>query len=540
MQATPFLFVLVFAPLFTPASIAPAQAFVSPSAALSLSGAPDSAPFADGLRAINESRWADAVSIFSRLSAEKSSHADGALYWKAYAENKLGQAKTALDACTELRRDFPRSRWIDECGALEIEIRAKSGQPVLPQAIRDENLKLLALNALMRQDEAQALAQIRAMLAGDASERLKTGAVHILAQSTSKPALTLLRQIAQRKFTAAALSPAVLAEAATFSLGWMPVPQSNIFTLDAVVTDKAGQPVTGLTASDFTLLDNKQPQTLLSVQEVDGLHADPPPEVILVIDSVNTPVTVWNQERVQLEKFLLQNNGQLALPTTLLFLTDQGADLLGTPTRDGNKLQKMLHAYPSSLRLIGKSAGPIGEAERQWISLRALDQLAVVQRKKEGRKLLLWISPGWSSFWAEDQLKTKTESQRLFTGIVSLSAALREARMTLYSIDPMGAGVRRGNFFYQSYLNGVSKADDTHYGGVDLGVLAAQSGGQVLFGSNDIVSQIDRCLADAKDFYVLRLKPAPAAHLNEYHDLSLTVAKPGLTVRTRTGYYLQP
>ena len=33
-------------------------------------------------------------------------------------------------------------------------------------------------------------------------------------------------------------------------------------------------------------------------------------------------------------------------------------------------------------------------------------------------------------------------------------------------------------------------------------------GGRVLFGSNDLVSQIDRCLDDARDFYVLHFKPS--------------------------------
>lgn len=47
--------------------------------------------------------------------------------------------------------------------------------------------------------------------------------------------------------------------------------------LDVVVTDKAGKPVTGLQAQDFTLLDNKNPQkivyfkALLSGNFADGM-----------------------------------------------------------------------------------------------------------------------------------------------------------------------------------------------------------------------------------------------------------------------------
>ncbi len=84
-------------------------------------------------------------------------HAEGALYWKAYAENKEGQPANALSTCGELRKAYSKSRWLDECGALEIEIRGRSGDPVAPQTEPDENLKLLALNALMQQDQAQAV-----------------------------------------------------------------------------------------------------------------------------------------------------------------------------------------------------------------------------------------------------------------------------------------------------------------------------------------------------------------------------------------------
>src|SRR5271163_4115464 len=60
--------------------------------------------------------------------------------------------------------------------------------------------------------------------------------------------------------------------------------------LDVVVTDKSGRPVPGLQQQDFTLLDNKQPQKILSFEAVQG-GADPPVEVLLVVDEVNTNFT---------------------------------------------------------------------------------------------------------------------------------------------------------------------------------------------------------------------------------------------------------
>lgn len=146
---------------------------------------PEGSLYADGTRAINEGRWADAESIFNKVAAEHGGRADGALYWKAYAQNKQGQGKAAMETCAGLGRTYASSSWVHECGALEIEIRAKAGKPVDPSATHDDDLKLLALNSLMQKDESKALAQIQEILNGDSSERLKKEALFILGQHYS-------------------------------------------------------------------------------------------------------------------------------------------------------------------------------------------------------------------------------------------------------------------------------------------------------------------------------------------------------------------
>jgi hypothetical protein len=156
--------------------------------AAAVSAAPDSADsslFAEGTRAINEARWADAVSCFTGVAAQHGDHADGALYWKAYAQDKLGQFKPSEDSCAELRSGYRKSRWIDDCDALEVEIQAKTGKPVRIEPGQSDEVKLLALNAMMRQDEPRALQEIEAILNGDASETLKKEAQFLLGQHYS-------------------------------------------------------------------------------------------------------------------------------------------------------------------------------------------------------------------------------------------------------------------------------------------------------------------------------------------------------------------
>lgn len=160
-------------------------------------GSDDASLYANGTRAINESRWQDAVGLFNRTAELRGEHAEGALYWKAYAENKEGQQASALNTCGELRQRYPKSRWLEECGALEIEIRGKSGDPVAPQAESDENLKLLALNALMQQDQKQAVPILERILTGNQSEELKSRALFVLAQNQSPEAQALIGKIAR-------------------------------------------------------------------------------------------------------------------------------------------------------------------------------------------------------------------------------------------------------------------------------------------------------------------------------------------------------
>ena len=150
-----------------------------------------------GTKAINESRWSDAESLFSKVADLRGQYAEGALYWKAYAQNKEGQTARALETCARLRRAYAHSKWLDECGALEIEIRSKTGHPADPQAEQDDELKIYALNALMQQDEARALPIIQRLLTGNSSDRVKEKALFVLSQSNSKEAQNLLGQIAR-------------------------------------------------------------------------------------------------------------------------------------------------------------------------------------------------------------------------------------------------------------------------------------------------------------------------------------------------------
>jgi HEAT repeat protein len=150
-----------------------------------------------GQQALDSSRWDRAVTNFDRVIEMKGSRADAALYWKAFAQNRLGQRAEALSTIATLQKDFPKSRYIEQARALDVEVRRDAGQPVRPEAQSDEELKLLAIQALQNSDPEQAVPMLQKILQGTGSPALKERALFVLAQSDSPKAREVLVNIAK-------------------------------------------------------------------------------------------------------------------------------------------------------------------------------------------------------------------------------------------------------------------------------------------------------------------------------------------------------
>ena len=118
---------------------------------------------------------------------------------------------------------------------------------------------------------------------------------------------------------------------------------------------------------------------------------------------------------------------------------------------------------------------------------------------------------------------------------------LRHNNITLYSIDPLGAGESPGwEFYYQEFLDGVKKPDQVQLGNLALQVIAIQSGGLALTAGNDIASHLQQAMNDTTAYYRISYEAPPPDRSSEYHRIDVRVSTPGLTARPRTGYYTQP
>ncbi len=323
-------------------------------------------------------------------------------------------------------------------------------------------------------------------------------------------------------------------------------PQTDHVTIDVAVNDKSGKPVRGLPQQAFTLLDDKQAKSITSFRAVDldaGTPA-PPVEIVLVIDSINADLLKAAREREGVRNFLLDNGGRLPLPVSLVTLTDTGIQPMAA-SRDGNALAAMLDRSATGLRLVDRTTAD-GAFERYQLSLKALDATIASESAKPGRKLIIWVSPGWPLLARAASDLTSADQRQIFNAIVNTSTALRLGHITLYSVVSRGvAGTDVSEFSeYTQFLQGVKSPSQAYPPNLALSVLAVQSGGLVLNGSNDLPAamahDIAKSAGDARSFYVLTFRGSHADRANEYHSLQVKVNQPGATARTRTGYYAQP
>ena len=311
-------------------------------------------------------------------------------------------------------------------------------------------------------------------------------------------------------------------------------------TLDVTVTDSSGQPVSGLSEGDFTILDNHQPGKIVSFRALDGTAATDPAQVILLVDEVNNSFQSVATERDQIVKYLGRNGGHLPVPISIALFSDSGVKI-DQPTQDGSVLIAELEKMPIPIHTINSAMGGNGAVERFQLSLATLSHMLTYTGQKPGRKLLLWLGPGWPMLSGVHYGTTDGDKHRNWDSIVTFSKDLRQSRTTLYSVDSLSSESSLAHgVYYQNFLKPVTSVKDTDSGNLGLPVLALQSGGRVLNGSNDLASEIASCVVEAGVYYRIGVQVSPSETVNDYHSLEVKVGKAGLTARTNAGYYNQP
>lgn len=154
----------------------------------------ETSKYSAGLSAMNEHQYDRAIQSFDQVLAQKSTHAEGALFWKAFSQYKLGKSDDSLATIAALRKDYPKSAYLTDAKVLEASVH---GQPVKSDASDDEELKLLAIQGIMRTDPKAATSALENVLGQTNSLKVKKMALYVLALSGDDAAHQVLLKYAK-------------------------------------------------------------------------------------------------------------------------------------------------------------------------------------------------------------------------------------------------------------------------------------------------------------------------------------------------------
>jgi len=320
----------------------------------------------------------------------------------------------------------------------------------------------------------------------------------------------------------------------------------DVVQLDVSVLDENRQPVRGLTAEDFTVYERGVPQSVVSFAAIDlprrpagraawmhevapdvmTNHHDAQRVVLILMDDCQTPfdprvstiaktighqtidhlgpsdlaAVIYTAGRRQGQEFTIDR-------THLRAAVDRFTPRGGAPT-------------PSPFSASRTSSGrtPLGVDARACPGVRSVSQAfqnaATVLRGWPGwRKTLVFVSPFAPAFHVDT---TDALVDRGVWGAVF--DAMQEANLTVYQFDPRGLEV------------GSTIAED-------LDLLADATGGRSITRTNAPEDGVPQMFRENSSYYVLGIQPLDGTRNGRFRPVDVRVNRPGLTVRTRAGYF---
>jgi VWFA-related protein len=321
---------------------------------------------------------------------------------------------------------------------------------------------------------------------------------------------------------------------------------SRLVLLDVVVTDSAGNVVPGLQQSDFHITEDNRPQSILHfetssavlpapdvrIDSTEELDAEAPraPVTIIVLDEFNTRFEDMAFARYSLKKYLEREPEMLQTPTMLIAVTLQKFTVLQDYTENKKALLDALnHALavnPWQLRSID------WVPDRFGMAFATLMRVAEASEGHPGHKNMIWIGRG---FPALDYTTVPIDAVDRVNSIVQQCVnMLRDARITLYTVDPAGVMIDPGEH------GPVAAFNDPFGGNYQFSRLAKATGGRALYGRNDVDAEIGTTIRDGQEFYTLAYRPTDDSRNPEkFRRIRVTLDRPGLNATTREGYYVQ-
>jgi VWFA-related protein len=358
-------------------------------------------------------------------------------------------------------------------------------------------------------------------------------------------------------------------------------------TVDAIVTDKQGNPVTDLTAADFEIKENNKLQTIDTFKRVDltGDKFDVDPAKAAPILSMESMEREAARDDVRLVTIFLDDyhtrkgNAMATRDKVAKFITElDPRDMVAvmyplTPTlgitfsrdHDGiaRAVQKFLGRkyeydprYPQEQIYFRLTHAQIEEL-RNSIVIDALEGLCVyLGTLRQGRKTILYVSEGMAASLpieietsgmvqstpgsVASQMRDRADFQAsaaLSMRMRDVYAAANRTNTSIYTLDPRGLATGEfdlsdpGNVSFESDRKVLNEATD------NLRVLADQTDGRAIVGRTDPLPSLRQMVKDTSAYYLLGYTSTEAPRDGKFHEIKVTLKRKGLELRYRKGYW---
>jgi VWFA-related protein len=331
--------------------------------------------------------------------------------------------------------------------------------------------------------------------------------------------------------------------------------------VDVVISDSNGKPVSGLTASDFSIAEDGKPQRVRSfdVHDFDTVSASLPkapaflptntfvnvpsgpergPLYVLLLDLLNMEVDDQPAAREQLLKFALSK----PLGTRFaVFVLSDGLYLVQGFTEDRNRLAdavdpKNPHSHLPRIFLYADNYRPAISTPR------VLMGIAKFLSGLPGHKNVLWISEAFPSA-IMPSADPGSEGRSISDEVKEATDALARGQIAVYPVDVRGVAVTGASAtnIGQTQVSAENSADYAlNARHMTEQEIADATGGRAIYGTNDLATALAEATETGGHYYTLTYSPSNQNYNGKLRHVHVELDKRGYHLAYRRSYYGNP
>jgi VWFA-related protein len=323
---------------------------------------------------------------------------------------------------------------------------------------------------------------------------------------------------------------------------------TRIVLADITVTDRHGNAVHNLPASDFQVFDNNQPQRIASFEEHNAEHTTsttdeqhPPVLNVVLLDTTNLELPDQMYLHIQLTKFI-----KSLLPGQPIAIFSRHGDYT-------TLLQPFTDVHALLQAAIDRALPRILVVGREYRSdADTLRQVGIYLRQLPGRKNILWFT-GSSTAYLLDGLAALTAPTPTGPPPNSAQAAATQAA-TASSVPLTTPSIGEGMDTLRDVYDELEAARIAIYpidargltteGDVALGPQQTQmtqtadaTGGEAILNHNSLALAAAHILTTDSSSYTLTYSPQNFHYDSKWHNIRIMLRRPDLHLSYRRGYF---